>query len=417
MIQRSDLFQILSDRGYIYQSTNLEEVKQKLTGEPITFYLGIDPTADSLHIGHFFALMMFRYLQDAGHQGVLLIGGATAMVGDPTARTDLRKMLTKEQVDHNLEEVKTLAKRFIKTDGDNPAIIVNNADWFSGYDYVSFMRDIGVHFNVNKMLSADAYVNRLEAGGLTFLEMGYMLMQAYDFVYLNKKYSCILQIGGSDQWGNITAGTTLHRKLNLVEEDKTFAGDIFGITCPLLVNKDGKKMGKTSGGALWVAREKTTVYDFYQYFYNVADEDVGMLLKLFTRVELDKIEELLKADIIAAKQLMAFEITKLVHGQEEAEAVVEAAKALFAGSGDLSNVPTFQLNLAGAKEITILDLATQSGFISSKGEVRRIIDQGGLSIGDQKITDSTMIVKFADYPEGYLVLKRGKKQFLKVIFN
>ena len=237
------IYELLEQRGYVYQCTNLDAVKKILDSDvPTTFYLGIDPTADSLHIGHFFALMMFRYLQDAGHKGILVIGVATAFIGDPSGKSDMRKMLTKEQVTHNLEEVKTLAGRFVKTDGDNPAIILNNADWFNGYDYVDFMRDIGVHFNINTMLSADAYANRLKEGGLTFLEMGYMLMQAYDFDFLNKKYGCRLQIGGSDQWGNVVAGTGLHRKRNFLSAEDNTEDEIYGLTCPLLLTKEGKKM-------------------------------------------------------------------------------------------------------------------------------------------------------------------------------
>ena len=236
--------------------------------------------------------MLFRHLQEAGHKGILVIGGATALVGDPSGKSDLRKLLSKEEVERNLEEVKTLAERFIRVDGDNPALIVNNADWINPYSYIDFMRDIGVHFNVNTMLAAETYAKRLEEGGLTFLEMGYMLMQAYDFVYLNRKYGCILQIGGSDQWGNIVAGVNLGRKLNYRDEiDENTADKMFGLTNPLLMTKEGKKMGKTEHGTLWVARKKTTVFDFYQYFYNVNDEDTEMLLKLFTSLPSEQIEE------------------------------------------------------------------------------------------------------------------------------
>lgn len=245
-----NLFEILRERGYFYQSTNIKRIERLLTCEkPFTFYLGIDPTADSLHIGHFFALMMFRYLQDAGHKGIIVIGGATALIGDPSCKSDMRKMLTKEQVQHNLEEVKEIVRRFVRTDETNPAIILDNADWLND-SYVNFMRTIGIHFNVNKMLAAETYANRLKNGGLTFLEMGYMLLQAYDFVYLNANYGCSLQIGGSDQWGNIVAGLTLNRKLKNLKEDLDSENDLLGLTCPLLLSKDGKKMGKTESGTL-----------------------------------------------------------------------------------------------------------------------------------------------------------------------
>jgi len=384
--------------------------------EKITFYLGIDPTADSLHIGHFFALMMFRYLQDAGHRGILLIGGATALVGDPSGKSDLRKMLTREQVQYNLEEVQALSRRFIRTDGENPAIILNNADWINKYTYVDFMRLVGVHFNINTMLAADAYANRLQQGGLTFLEMGYMLMQAFDFVHLNNEYGCTLQIGGSDQWGNIVAGTSLHRKMRFVaDETSSDENEIYGLTCPLLLTKEGKKMGKTETGTLWVAREKTTAYDFYQYFYNVDDADVKMLLKLFTHVPLDEIESIYSADIIAAKRVMAYEITKLVHGEDEAEHVLTAVKSLFDGDASGENAPESEFVVEGQR-INVVDLFFNAGFVASKGEIRRLIQQNGVTVDGVKCASlDDMVGK----PVGrdYVLLKKGKKNFLKVKFS
>lgn len=411
------LFEVLNERGYVYQCTNLDAVKKMLDAkEPLTFYLGIDPTADSLHIGHFFALMMFRYLQDAGHRGILVIGGATALIGDPSGKSDMRKMLSKEQVQHNLDEVKELAKRFIKVDGDNPAIILNNAEWFNGYDYVDFMRDIGVHFNINKMLAADAYANRLKEGGLTFLEMGYMLMQAYDFVYLNKKYGCKLQIGGSDQWGNLVAGTTLNRKRNFIEEEADNSEkDIYGLTCPLLLTKEGKKMGKTESGTLWVARDKTTPFDFYQYFYNVDDADTNMLLRLFTRVSLDEIEKLCSTNIIEAKRVMAYEITKLVHGEEEANKVLEMVKSLFKNKDSDENAPESDF-VVTTYSINVVDLFVNAGLGTSKGEVRRLIQQNGLSVDGEKCKNPDDIVK-KPCDKDYVLLKKGKKNFVKVKFS
>lgn len=410
-----NLFDTLKERGYIYQATHEEEIKKAINGEPLTFYLGIDPTADSLHIGHFFALMMFRYLQDAGHKGILVIGGATALIGDPTGKSDMRKMLSKEEVQHNLEEVKTLAKRFINTDGDNPAIILNNADWINPYSFVDFMRDIGVHFNVNKMLSAETYAKRIEEGGLTFLEMGYMLMQSYDFVYLNKNYGCKLQIGGSDQWGNIVGGVNLLRKLNFTNDDEP--DQIFGLTCPLLMTREGKKMGKTENGTLWVAREKTTVFDFYQYFYNVKDEDTEMLLRLFTRIPVYEIVTLCREDIVKAKRLMAYEITKLVHGKEEADKVINTLDALFGTSMDLNNMPSFKLDNSLIRDgINIVELLTLTDFILSKSEAKRMIQQGGISVNNNRIESTEYIITSKDMKEDFIVLKKGKKNFLKVVF-
>ena len=410
-----NLFETLKDRGYVYQATHEEKIKEALNGEPITFYLGIDPTADSLHIGHFFALMMFRYLQEAGHKGILVIGGATALIGDPSGKSDMRKMLTKEQVEHNLEEVKSLAKRFIRTEGDNAAIIVSNNEWMKDYNFVDFMRDIGVHFNVNTMLSAETYANRLKEGGLTFLEMGYMLMQSYDFMFLNKKYDCKLQIGGSDQWGNIVGGINLLRKINFQNDDEP--DKVFGLTCPLLMTKEGKKMGKTENGTLWVARDKTTVFDFYQYFFNVKDEDTETLLRLFTRVPLDEIISLCKNDIIKAKRLMAYEITKLVHGEEEAQKAVSTALSLFNEKSASENMPKVQLKAEILEEgINILDLLVKAEFLASKAEARRLINQGGISLNNEKVNSIGMVLTKENLKDDYIILKRGKKNYLKVIF-
>lgn len=409
----NNLFEILKERGYIYQATHEDEIKKALNGEPITFYLGIDPTADSLHIGHFFALMMFRYLQDAGHKGILVVGGATALVGDPSGKSDMRKMLSKEEVEHNLEEVKALSKRFIKTDGDNPAIIVSNSEWMKGYDFVDFMRDIGTHFNVNKMLSAETYANRLKEGGLTFLEMGYMLMQSYDFMFLNKKYGCKLQIGGSDQWGNIVGGINLLRKANFQNDDEI--DKVYGLTCPLLMTKEGKKMGKTEGGTLWVAREKTTVFDFYQYFFNVRDEDTEMLLRLFTRVPLDEIQDICQKDIVSAKRLMAYEITKLVHGEEEAKSAVEAAVKLFKDKSSSDNMPQIEMDMVIFKKtINIVDLLVDTKFIASKSEAKRLISQGGIMLNNKRVEDINQVIGEADLESGSLLLKKGKKTYLKI---
>lgn len=413
-------FDYLKERGYVYQMTHEQEIRQLLDSEkPLTFYLGIDPTADSLHIGHFFALMMFRLLQNKGHHGILVIGGATAMVGDPTGKSDMRKMMTAETVAHNVAEVKKLAARFIKMDGENPAMILDNSEWINKHSYVDFMRMVGVHFNVNKMLASDAYSKRMENGGLTFLEMGYMLMQAYDFVYLNRTYGCCLEIGGSDQWGNIVAGTELSRKMNVHDEgkDSSERPDTFGLTCPLLMTKEGKKMGKTESGTLWVARDRTTTYAFYQYFYNTDDQDTEMLLKLFTDIPTAEIEHMCQTDIVAAKKRMAYEVTKLVHGQDEADKAVEAAKALFAGGTNMDDVPTATVDKSKLDAgISLVDLSAETGLFTSKGEARRMIAQGGLSVNGQKVTDVAQCIQPADFEKGYILLQKGKKNFLKVNF-
>ena len=406
-----DLFNILKERGYVKDLTHEKEIIDLVNGEPMTFYLGIDPTADSLHIGHFFALTLFRWLQDFGHHGIVLIGGATALVGDPTGKSDMRKMLSKEEVKHNKEEVKELVKRFVRTDGDNPAIIVDNADWICDKTYVDFMRDIGVHFNVNNMLNSDCYKKRLETGGLTFLEMGYMLMQAFDFVHLNKEHGCKLQIGGSDQWANILAGADLSRKIGFSEGKKI--DPLFGWTCPLLIKADGEKMGKTASGTLWVSREKTTVFDFFQAWMNSFDEDVPRSLAFFTRLDMDVIDKMCKEDIREAKKLLAFEVTKLVHGEEEALKTKETAEELFSNKGISDNMPTKTIK-ESELDINILDLLFNMELVSSKSEGRRLIEQNGISINQEKENNVNRIITKDDFKDGFIIVQKGKKVFLKI---
>lgn len=408
------LFDILKERGYVKDLTHESEIIDLVNGEPMTFYLGIDPTADSLHIGHFFALTMFRWLQDFGHHGIILIGGATALIGDPTGKSDMRKMLSKEEVAHNKAEVKELVKRFVKTDGDNPAIIVDNADWICDKTYVDFMRDIGVHFNVNNMLSADCYKKRLENGGLTFLEMGYMLMQAFDFVHLNKEFGCQLQIGGSDQWGNILAGADLSRKIGFSEGKKI--DPLFGWTCPLLIKADGEKMGKTASGTLWVSRDKTTPFDFFQAWMNSFDEDVERSLSFFTRMEISDIKELCQKDIREAKKLLAFYVTKLVHGEDEAIKAIQTAEELFSNKGISDNMPSITIS-KDLLDINIIDLLTETNLVSSKSEARRLIEQNGISLNQKKIKSTEQLVTTNDLNDNSLVLQKGKKVFLKVNFE
>ncbi|MCL1892195.1 MAG: tyrosine--tRNA ligase [Alphaproteobacteria bacterium] len=398
------LFDMLQERGFVKDMTHPEQIKNALNGaKKITFYLGIDPTADSLHIGHFFALRMFRHLQDAGHNGILVIGGATAMIGDPTGKSDMRQMLSKEQIAHNIEEVKTLARRFVLPE----TTIADNADWLNKFTYVDFMRLVCVHFNVNTMLAAEAYKQRRETGGLTFLEMGYMPMQAHDFVHLNETHGCTLQIGGSDQWGNIVAGTELYRKMHIGEN----VPDILGLTAPLLMTVDGQKMGKTEKGTLWVAREKTTPFDFYQYFYNMPDENTGLLLSLFTDIPMPEIVAMCATDIVAAKKRMAYEVTKLIHGEELAMEAVAAAMALFNGGPNAGAIPSAELKMKG--EMNVVDFVVASGLLPSKSEVRRAIEQGGLIVSGEKITDPKAMVK----PAESILLQKGKKTFLKVVIK
>lgn len=406
---KTKTYEILKERGYIYQTTNEEALKDILDNESIAFYLGIDPTADSLHIGHFFALTLVRRLQNLGHKAIVLIGGATALVGDPSGKKDLRKILTKEQVEYNKKEVKELVKRFVKLDGENPAIIVDNSDWINKESYIDFMRNVGIHFNVNKMLATDCYKNRLEEGGLTFLEMGYMLMQAYDFVHLNKTYNCTLQIGGSDQWANMVAGTELYRKMHYQEGQQV--EDIYALTCPLLVKADGEKMGKTASGTLWVSREKTTVYDFYQMFMNSFDEDVERLLSFFSDYEIKEIKEMCAKDIREAKKTMAFEVTKLVHGEKAALEVKEASEKVF-NKGISDNMPTEKISLE--KDINILDLLVKVNLAPSKSEARRNIEQGGITINNEKIIDVNKVITKQNFKDNIIIIKKGKKTFLKI---
>lgn len=410
-------FDILKERGYVYQATNEGKIKELLNStEPQTFYLGIDPTADSLHIGHFFALTMVRRLQKMGHHPIIVIGGATALIGDPTGKKDMRKMLTKEQVAHNKEEVKELVKRFVEVEGDNPALILDNAEWINPESYVDFMRNIGVHFNVNKMLATDCYKNRLEQGGLTFLEMGYMLMQAYDFVYLNEKYGCTLEIGGSDQWANMVAGVDLARKMDFMDEKEDRG--LQALTCPLLVKADGEKMGKTASGTLWVSREKTTVYDFYQMFINSFDEDVERLLSFFSDFEIEDIKRMCKEDIRNAKKIMAFEVTKLVHGEEEALKVKKASEEIFSNKGNSDNTETIEISKdVIAQGINVIEILMLSNLFESKSEVRRLIQQNGIKINGEKVTDIHMIINSEQLDNNTLLIQKGKKTFKKILFK
>ena len=405
-----NLFETLVDRNLLYQSTDVELLKKMLSDGKVTVYTGTDPTMDSLHIGHCVPCTILRRFQQAGHKVIILVGGATAAIGDPTGKTDMRPMLTKEQLNHNIEGIKRAYSKFLKFDGDNPAIIVNNADWFKGYDYVDFMRDIGVHFPINQMITNEIYAKRLQEGGLTFFEMGYILMQAYDFVYLNEKYGCNLQWGGADQWGNIVAGCTLGRKLNFLDNKNRV---MVGATNPLLLTPEGKKMGKTEKGAIWIDENKISAYDFYQGIYQTPDECVEMMFALFTDIPMDEIRELIKADIVKSKKRLAYEITKFIRGEEDAIEAEKMSNNLFASNSvDKSNAPTVTLEIS-TPAIGVLDLLFNAKFVSSKGEARRLIEQKGISMDGVIILDPTIQIDSNKLKDGIL-FKKGKKNFLLI---
>ncbi|CUU50611.1 tyrosine--tRNA ligase [Clostridium beijerinckii] len=396
----------LLERGYIKQFTHEEETRKLLENEKITFYIGFDPTADSLHVGHFIAMMFMAHMQRAGHRPIALIGGGTAMVGDPSGKTDMRKMLTKEDIQHNVDSIKKQMERFIDF-SDGKAILANNADWLLNLNYVDFLREVGVHFSVNRMLTAECFKQRLEKG-LSFLEFNYMLMQGYDFYELNQKYNCKMQLGGDDQWSNMIAGVELVRR--------KAQGEAMAMTCTLLTNSQGQKMGKTVGGALWLDPAKTSPYDFYQYWRNVDDADVEKCLALLTFLPMDEVRRLGAlegAEINGAKKVLAYEITKLVHGEEEAKKAEEAATALFAGGADMSNVPTVTIT----KEeigLPILDVMASTKIIPSKKEGRRLIEQGGLSVNGVKVEEVNRILTEEDFQDGAVLIKRGKKNYNKI---
>lgn len=399
----SNLFEELKQRQYLYQTTDEEAVKKLLNEQKITVYAGYDPTADSLHIGHCVSLLMLAKFQKAGHRVIVLLGGATAQIGDPTGRNDMRDMVTSQFIQDNYKKIEATIGRFVKLDGDNPAIIVNNASWMNGYDYINFMRDIGTHFNVSEMLATEACSSRMETGGLTFFEMGYQLIQAYDFAHLNKEYGCIMQIGGSDQWANMVAGTKLIRKLT---NGKVEA---HAVTCPLLLTSDGKKMGKTAKGALWINEEKTSPFEFFQYFYNRDDSNVNMLLIRLSDLTMEEISNLMQGDIREAKRRMAYEVTKTIHGEEKAKQALELAMNMF-NNNNFDNAPEFK-----ATSLNILDILTETKLCSSKGEARRMVEQGGISVNDTKVTNINFNLSDNSFEKGFAILKKGKKQFIKIV--
>lgn len=400
----ANVFDTLKERGFIAQCTNEAELRELFDKERVTFYIGFDPTADSLHAGHFIALMAMAHMQRAGHRPICLVGGGTGTVGDPTGRTDMRKMLTDEDIEHNCECFKKQIARFIDF-SDGKAIMVNNGDWLRKLNYIDLLRDVGACFTVNRMLAAECYKQRWEKG-LTFLEFNYMVMQAYDFLELNRRYGCKLEMGGDDQWSNIIAGVELNRRKNNVA--------VYGLTNKLLTKSDGKKMGKTAGGALWLDAEKTSPYEFYQYWRNVDDADVEKCLSLLTFLPMEEVHRLSSLEgsaINEAKTVLAYEVTKIVHGEEEANKAKKAAEALFGGAGNTQDMPT----VAAETGKKLLDVLTAGKVFASKSEGRRLIQQNGLSLNDAKVTDVDYILQASDFKDGEAIVKKGKKKYFKLV--
>ncbi len=398
MATNVNVMDTLKRRGFVKQTVFEEELYEKLGKESMAFYIGFDPTADSLHVGHFMQLIAMHHMQQAGHKPIILIGGGTAMVGDPSGRTDMRSMMTKETIRHNVECFKKQMSRFVSFEGDNAAVIVDNADWLMDLNYIDFLREIGAHFSVNRMLTAECFKQRLERG-LSFLEFNYMLMQAYDFLVLYRKYGCSLELGGDDQWNNILAGANLIR---IKEQQPAYA-----MTFTLLTTSDGKKMGKTAKGAVWLDENKTTPYEFYQYWRNINDDDVEKCMKLLTFLPVEEIEESCRYKderINQAKEKLAFELTKEVHGEEKAVLAQNQAKAAFGGgSAELLTKEVENVE-------TVVDVMVAAGVAKSKGEARRLIEQGGVSVDESKVTDANMAI-----PSKEFVLHKGKKVHLKII--
>ncbi len=406
------VYEELVARGLIAQVTDEEEIRELVNSGKAVFYIGFDPTADSLHVGHFMALCLMKRLQLAGNKPIALVGGGTGMIGDPSGRTDMRKMLTKEDIEHNCECFKKQMSKFIDF-SDGKALMVNNADWLLNLNYVELLREVGACFSVNNMLRAECYKQRMEKG-LSFLEFNYMIMQSYDFYALYQKYGCNMQFGGDDQWSNMLGGTELIRR--------KLGKDAYAMTINLLLNSEGKKMGKTQSGAVWLDAEKTSPYDFYQYWRNVDDADVIKCLKMLTFLPLDEIDELAKlqgSELNKAKEILAHELTELIHGKEEADKAQEAARALFGKGQNTDNMPSTELTSDDLTdgEIGILDLLSKCGLIPSKKEGRRLIEQGGITLNDEKVKDVYKKLTSADFSDGFAVIKKGKKVFHKAILK
>jgi len=405
------IYEELQKRGLIAQVTDEEEIRDLINRGGAKFYIGFDPTADSLHVGHFMALCLMKRLQMAGNKPVVLIGGGTGYIGDPSGRSDMRSMMTPETIQHNCDCFKKQMEKFIEF-GEDKAVMVNNADWLLKLNYIDLLRDVGACFSVNNMLRAECYKQRMEKG-LSFLEFNYMIMQSYDFYYLNEHYGCNMQFGGDDQWSNMLFGTELIRK-------KT-GKDAYAMTITLLLNSEGKKMGKTQSGAVWLDPEKTSPFDFYQYWRNVADADVLKCIRMLTFLPLDEIDRMDTwegSQLNTAKEILAFELTKMIHGEEEAKKCQEAARSLFGKGASSENMPTAALTDADFTDGAILlpDLLVKTGLCPSKGEARRLIQQGGVSVNEEKITDFSRAFTSSDFA-GEFIVKKGKKSFLKVVLN
>lgn len=407
-MQKGNVFDVLKERGYLEQCTHEEEIRELLEKESVTFYIGFDPTADSLHIGHYIQIMVMSIMQQHGHRPIALLGGGTTMIGDPSDRTGMRSIMTQEIISQNAENFKRVFEKFIDF-SDGKAIMDNNAEWLLPLNFLDFMREVGVHFSVNKMLAAECYKNRMEKG-LTFFEFGYMLMQSYDFYVLNQKYGCKMQFGGNDQWSNIIGGVELTRRKS--------GEQVFGMTFSLLTNSEGKKMGKTEKGALWLDRNKTSPYDFYQYWRNIDDADVEKCLALLTFLPMDEVRRLgaLKdAEINMAKEVLAFEVTRLIHSEEDAVNAQNAARALFSGGADSENIPSSEITIAELGEsMPVIDLMLKAGLIKTKSEGRRLIEQSGVSINDNIISDVYAAVTENDFSDNKLMIKKGKKVYHRV---
>ena len=404
------LYDELVARGLIAQVTDEEEIKDLINNGKATFYIGFDPTADSLHVGHFMALCLMKRLQMAGNKPIALIGGGTAMIGDPSGRTDMRQMMTPETIQHNCDCFKKQMSRFIDF-SEGKALMVNNADWLMDLNYIDVLREVGAHFSVNRMLTAECYKQRMEKG-LSFLEFNYMIMQSYDFYTLYQKYGCNMEFGGDDQWSNMLGGTELIRR--------KLGKDAYAMTINLLLNSEGKKMGKTQSGAVWLDHEKTSPFDFFQYWRNVADSDVLKCIRMLTFLpleEIDAMESWEGAQLNQAKEILAFELTKLVHGEEEASKAREASHALFAGGGDSAHMPTVELSSADFADgdMDILSLLVKTELAPSRSDARRAVEQGGVSVADEKVTDIRTAYNADSFGADGLVVKRGKKKFVKVI--
>ncbi len=410
-MNKVNAFDVLKERGFIQQTTHEDEIRELLGKESVTFYIGFDPTADSLTIGHFLTVMAMAHMQRAGHRPIALIGGGTGMVGDPTGKTDMRKMLTRADIDHNVQCFKKQFEKFIEFE-DGKAIIEDNANWLLNLNYVDFLREIGVHFSVNRMLTAECFKSRMEKG-LSFLEFNYMLMQGYDFLELYRRYNCKLELGGDDQWSNILAGADLIRRVE--------GAEAYGMTFTLLTTSEGKKMGKTEAGAIWLDPEKTSPYDFYQYWRNIDDADVEKCLALMTFLPMDEVRRLgsLPGEKInEAKKTLALEMTKIIHGEEEAIKAQQAAEALFGGGGDSESIPTTEISLEQlASGINILDALVMTDLCPSKGEARRLVAQGGITINNEKIEVIDFVITQKDFEDGKAIIKKGKKTYHRLKVN